>query len=402
MNFKRLGLVLSLVLISFLGLLGYTNIVAVTQGGTGATTASGARTNLGLAIGTNVAGLTGGYVPTANLGSGSASSSTYLRGDGTWATIASTVATVSSSTATLAATDTLAEVTTSATTITLASASAAATGQQVTVHCARATACLISLARAGSDTIDATTLRAGLVRPGGSVIVARASSSAWTSTTNTDPRDALASFEWRWDSSSGNLSNVASGFTQAGTASTSAINGVVYAQESRAGSTAETGWKHGTKFFLADARAAFYVDLYLLNPTANQHHFMGGMVSAWFSGARSSWTDKGMVIAYDAVTDSTWQVLVSNGTPSVHDTGATVASGHHRILVYRDGSVVRWVIYYSASDPTFSGVAPVVGSATPSAWPTTGTQLQAEFLGAAGASWTGTIGISITNFGEVQ
>ena len=46
MNFKRLSLLVSLVLISFLGLLGYTNIVAVSQGGTGATTAAGARDNI--------------------------------------------------------------------------------------------------------------------------------------------------------------------------------------------------------------------------------------------------------------------------------------------------------------------------------------------------------------------
>ena len=385
--------------------------------------AAAQRATLGVVIGTNVQAQdadlqaladnsTAGLWARTGAGTGAARTITagtgidVTNGDGvsgnpTIAISDSTPVTVSSSSATLGATDTVIIVTATATTLTLAEASGVAVGKQVTIHCATSTACLITLTRAGSDTIDAATSRAGIIRPGGSITLFRTSSSAWTSTLNIDPRSAMAFFEWRPDAASGNLSNVSSGFTQAGTPGASAINGMLYATESRAGSTAETGWKHGTKFFLADARAAFYVDLYLLNPTANQHHFMGGMVSAWFSGARSSWTDKGMVIAYDAVTDSTWQVLVSNGTPSVHDTGATVASGHHRILVYRDGSVVRWVIYYSASDPTFAGVAPTVGSASPSAWPATGTKLQAQYLAAAGASWTGTIGVSLTAFGEM-
>lgn len=50
-------------------------------------TAADQRTTLGLAIGTDVPGLTGGYVPTSQLGSGSATSSTYLRGDRTWAPV---------------------------------------------------------------------------------------------------------------------------------------------------------------------------------------------------------------------------------------------------------------------------------------------------------------------------
>lgn len=69
--------------------------VTVLHGGTGDTTAAGARTNLGLAIGSDVAAfshnhagtdITTGTVGTARLGSGSATSATFLRGDGTWAT----------------------------------------------------------------------------------------------------------------------------------------------------------------------------------------------------------------------------------------------------------------------------------------------------------------------------
>ena len=385
--------------------------------------AAAQRATLGVVIGTNVQAQdadlqaladnsTAGLWARTGEGTGAARTITagtgidVTNGDGvsgnpTIAISDSTPVTVSSSSATLGATDTVIIVTATATTLTLAEASGVAVGKQVTIHCATSTACLITLTRAGSDTIDAATSRAGIIRPGGSITLFRTSSSAWTSTLNIDPRSAMAFFEWRPDASSGNLSNVSSGFTQAGTPGASAINGMLYATESRAGSTAETGWKHSSKFFLADARPAFYVKLYLLNPTANQHRFTGGMVSSWFSGARSGWTGQGMVITYDSATDSTWKVSVSNGTPSVHDTGVTLATGHHGIVVYRDGSVVRWLFYYSASDPTFAGVTPTVGSATPSAWPTALTQLQAQFLGAAGASWTGTIGVSLTAFGEM-
>lgn len=93
-------------------------VIALAGGGTGSATAAGARTSLGLGdmatqsssavaiTGGNIAGdgsglvnldadnLASGTVPTARLGSGAASSATFLRGDQTWAAIPATLLTI--------------------------------------------------------------------------------------------------------------------------------------------------------------------------------------------------------------------------------------------------------------------------------------------------------------------
>jgi len=307
--------------------------------------------------------------------------------------------TVAASTATLADTTRWVEVTVSAATLTLPSAGNCAQGHDVVVRNATSNALLLALTRSGSDTIDAATSRAGMVPPGGMVRIVRTSATTFASSLDIDPRRSMTAYEWRPDASSGNLSNVASGWTQAGTPGASVLGGRLYGTEARSGSTAATGWTLGSKFFLSDGRPAFMVQFYNDAPTSNQHRIMIGMVSALYSGVRGSWADKGMVLQYESG-DTNWQAIVRGAANSVHDTGASLAAGHYRLLLFRDGAVIRWIIYYSATDATFAGVTATVGSATPSAFPSA-TTLQAEIYAAAGASWTGTLGVAFAAFGEM-
>ena len=60
--------------------------LAIADGGTGASTAAQARTNLGA---NNASNLASGTVPTARLGSGTANTTTFLRGDNTWSPVSS-------------------------------------------------------------------------------------------------------------------------------------------------------------------------------------------------------------------------------------------------------------------------------------------------------------------------
>lgn len=309
------------------------------------------------------------------------------------------VVTVSSSTATLAATDVAVEVTTTVTNITLPSASAAITSKQIYIHNGTSNSLFLTLTRASSDTIDGATSRAGFVLPGRGIWVTRKSSSTWTSTLDIDPRAAFANgIISSMDSSSANLTN-GMGWTASGTGGQITSGGRLLVTQSRSGSTAATGWTGGTKTAYSEGRVGFSTLIYNSAPTSNQHRWMIGLVDGWYSGTRSGWGGKGMVLQYESG-DTNWQMVVRDSANSIQDTGVTVAAGYYLLTCWRDGSLGRFCIYYSATDATFANVAPTTGSYTPSAWPTN-TNLQPEIYAAAGLSWTGTLGVAWAAYGDV-
>jgi hypothetical protein len=128
--------------------------------------------------------MTSGTIDTARLGSGSASSSTYLRGDSTWATVAGGGATrqaVTTGTTLSGTGDIYADITTLSANLTVTLPAATTAGQRV--HIADTTrtagsAFLVKIAAAGSDTIDGATAII-LCNDGGSVTLAADGTSKW-------------------------------------------------------------------------------------------------------------------------------------------------------------------------------------------------------------------------------
>lgn len=171
-TFRRRLLTLGLVLISLTGLLGYSRVVAISQGGTGATTAAGARTALD--VQQLDADLTtwGGLTPSAFFQT--------LTDDADASTIRASIGT--QGIATDQTTLTCSHVTvvyTGNASVTLPAASGCGAGQPIRLY-ASANATL-TLTRAGSDEIDDTTSITVALAAGDSRTIVRESSTDWRS-----------------------------------------------------------------------------------------------------------------------------------------------------------------------------------------------------------------------------
>lgn len=327
-----------------------------------------------------------------------------VQADGTFATEApastsgSAPATVSSASATLSATDTGAEITVFYAAITLASAGSAADGHRVLLHNPQSATCLVKVIRAGSDTIDGATSRAGWLPPGGSAWIVKTSSSAWTSTLSIDPRPCIDGVQAYADAATSTLVAIGSNWTSAGTPGLLTSAGRTLATASRSSSSTATGWLGGQRSYYSDGRAVFGALVYISNVGSAWNYWVG---SSQFekTGTRVGWTGNGMMVQFESG-DSNWKILVNNGTLYTQDSGVAVATGYYLWTVARIGGDAYWVCYYSATDATFAGVTPTVGSFTPGGWPSAAS-FEGQVKG-VGTTWTGTIGAAWFKGGALQ
>ena len=206
---------------------------------------------------------------------------------------------------------------------------------------------------------------------------------------------------WMPDASASQLSGTGSGWSTNGTAAMVTAGGVTAAGLSRSASVAQQGWTGSTKIAYSDGSPAYAVLGYNSAPLSSNERLWVVLADGWYSGTRAGWGGSGFGLQFEGG-DTTWRAVVrGGGTLSTANTGANIAAGYFLGLAYRDGADLRYVIYTSASDATFSGVTPTVGSTTPTSWPSA-TTLQALIYGEPGSAWTGTLAVAWAAAGTMR
>lgn len=306
--------------------------------------------------------------------------------------LAASPTTVSSSSATLATTDTNVEITVSATSLTLASASSCVAGHPVLLHNASGTAALVTVTRASSDTVDGMTTATWLIPARGFVRLWRTSSSTWTSSGRWAPHEAARIFSSYQPDSGGGLSGAGPGISvSGGTGATTVKGGWLAATRAVSAATTKTQFNGGTRHVPSNGHGFVRVQGYLTSLT-NIRGWFGTLVDGWYSGTRAGWGGQGFGLQWDAGESTIRAVCRGATTLSTADTGVSLVAGRiYDATCWRDGSVLRWVIYTSDSDASMAGVTPTVGSMTPTEWPS-GLALQTEVYMEPTASSTYTLG----------